>query len=178
MLRYFGSYGSYEEIASICGVPVGTVRSRLSQVKVKLADEMLETAQAAHGEAAAIAEARTRHFNDAVIDFSRTGRHDAFLDPVTDDVEIVFPGGTRYRGRAWLEWGLAEDAAAGVDFLPTKVISGPGITILEARFINPSYDPFHCPPAMSQIHFHRGDDTYRMVWHYAKRDGERGSEPR
>ena len=27
MLRYFASYNSYEEIASICGVPVGTVRT-------------------------------------------------------------------------------------------------------------------------------------------------------
>ena len=56
--------------------------------------------------------------------------------------------------------------------VPTKVIAGPGISILEARFVNPSYDPFHCPPAIAQIHYHRGDETVRMVFHYAPREGQ------
>ncbi len=30
MVRYFGSYSSYEEISVILGVPVGTVKSRLN----------------------------------------------------------------------------------------------------------------------------------------------------
>jgi RNA polymerase sigma-70 factor (ECF subfamily) len=36
MLRYFGSYASYAEISAILGIPIGTVKSRLSQVKSKL----------------------------------------------------------------------------------------------------------------------------------------------
>lgn len=172
MLRYFGSYSSYEEIASICGVPVGTVRSRLSQVKAKLADAILETAQAAHGEAAATAAARGQHIADAVAHFDRTGNHAAFVEPMVDEVEVLFPSGSQLVGRDYLEEGLADDAASGVRFVPTKVIAGPGLSILEARFVNPPYDPFHCPPAIAQIHYHRGDETYRMVFHYAKRDGE------
>ena len=35
-LRYFGRHASYEEIAATCGVPVGTVRSRLHQAKTEL----------------------------------------------------------------------------------------------------------------------------------------------
>jgi len=172
MLRYFGSYSSYEEIASICGVPVGTVRSRLNQVKLKLADGLLATAQAAHSEAAAAAAARERHIADAVAHFDRTGNHAGFVAPMTDDVEVLFPSGLLLSGRDRLEEGLAEDAAAGVHFVPTNVIAGPGLSILEARFINPSYDPFHCPPAIAQIHHHRGEETYRMVFHYADREGE------
>ena len=48
MLRYFTGASSYEAIAEVCGVPVGTVRSRLSAAKAKLAEELLETAAAAH----------------------------------------------------------------------------------------------------------------------------------
>jgi RNA polymerase sigma factor (sigma-70 family) len=43
MLRYFTGASSYETIAGISGVPVGTVRSRLSAAKAKLAEELLET---------------------------------------------------------------------------------------------------------------------------------------
>ena len=62
MLRYFGSYASYEEISAILGVPVGTVKSRLNQVKVKLADVLLETAGLEHGEARRLTESQTRLF--------------------------------------------------------------------------------------------------------------------
>lgn len=44
MLRYFGSYCSYEQISAILDVPVGTVRSRLNQVKIKLGDALMKTA--------------------------------------------------------------------------------------------------------------------------------------
>ena len=65
MLRYFGSYSSYAEISAVLGVPVGTVRSRLNQVKVKLAEALLKTAGLEHGEARELTASQTRFFSAA-----------------------------------------------------------------------------------------------------------------
>ena len=44
MLRYFGSYDTYDEIAVILGIPVGTVRSRLFDGKARLGQLLLASA--------------------------------------------------------------------------------------------------------------------------------------
>ncbi|MFJ6081426.1 RNA polymerase sigma factor [Streptomyces sp. NPDC092369] len=52
VLRHFTAVvSSYEQIADACGVPVGTVRSRLSQGRAKLAAALAATADAPHGDA-------------------------------------------------------------------------------------------------------------------------------
>ncbi len=52
----------------------------------------------------------------------------------------------------------------------TDAIAVPGSTIMEARFHNPSFDPFHCPPATTQVHFKNADgQTERMAFYYAPR---------
>jgi RNA polymerase sigma factor (sigma-70 family) len=58
MLRYFGGHSSYEEISATLGVPMGTVKSRLNMVKLKLAEALLETASLEHDETRRLAEAR------------------------------------------------------------------------------------------------------------------------
>jgi RNA polymerase sigma factor (sigma-70 family) len=64
MRRYFSGVSSYDQIAALCGVPVGTVRSRLNQARRKLADALLATADLAHDGAAALAASRRREFAD------------------------------------------------------------------------------------------------------------------
>ncbi|HEV8163909.1 MAG TPA: sigma-70 family RNA polymerase sigma factor [Actinomycetota bacterium] len=58
VLRHFGGGRSYAEIAQICGVPVGTVRSRLNEGRRKLAEVLLAEADAAHGDAGSLARRR------------------------------------------------------------------------------------------------------------------------
>jgi RNA polymerase sigma factor (sigma-70 family) len=48
MLRYFSDVSSYEQIAAVCELPIGTVRSRLSQVRVKLTEGLSATAEHVH----------------------------------------------------------------------------------------------------------------------------------
>jgi hypothetical protein len=49
MLRYFGSYGSCEELTAILAAPTGTVRGRLAEAKLKLTDAVLASASVAGG---------------------------------------------------------------------------------------------------------------------------------
>ncbi|MEU2623878.1 sigma-70 family RNA polymerase sigma factor [Streptomyces sp. NPDC007157] len=52
VLRYFSAGdASYEQVALACGVPVGTVRSRLSRGRAELAAALAATADVAHGDA-------------------------------------------------------------------------------------------------------------------------------
>ena len=44
ILRYFGPSRSYEEIAQIAAVPIGTVRSRLNAARCTLADRLCANA--------------------------------------------------------------------------------------------------------------------------------------
>jgi RNA polymerase sigma factor (sigma-70 family) len=58
MLRYFSGATSYAEIAALCMVPVGTVRSRLKQARAAMAQNLIATADRAYGDAARLTAAR------------------------------------------------------------------------------------------------------------------------
>ena len=165
MLRYFGSYSSYEELSAILGVPLGTVRSRLSRVKAKLADALLKTAKLEHEEARDLAESRARFFAKAFDEFNRRQSYEMFTNAFSDDLVMAFSDGTIRRGRALLLAELEGDLEAGIKLHPTNVLASKGTTVMEGDFENPPDDPFHCPPATSMVFFHQ-DGAVRQVRRY------------
>jgi RNA polymerase sigma factor (sigma-70 family) len=171
MLRYFGSYSSYEEVSAILGVPVGTVRSRLNQVKIKLADALLETAGLAHYEARRLTESRARYFGSAWDEYNR-GHGDGVMSTFSDAPVLAFSDGTvlgRLDGREWLAEELEGDLGAGMKLHLTSVIASKEITVVEGDYENPRDDPFRCPPAISMVNFHHGEEVGRMHLHLAPR---------
>jgi RNA polymerase sigma factor (sigma-70 family) len=165
MLRYFGSFSSYEEISAILDVPVGTVASRLSQVKVKLADTLLRTAGLEHDEARKVAESQ-RSFTAAWTgEYNRGEGYQLLASSFSEDAAWAYTSGKVVRGVPSFEG----DLEAGMKMHPTNVLASKDVTVMEADFENPRDDPFHCPPATSLVFFYRDGRIQRACQYYAPR---------
>ena len=168
MLRYFTGASSYEAIAAISGVPVGTVRSRLSAAKHRLAEELLETAAAEHDDLTA----HWRHaaqVGAAYERLQRDGDLDALAGVLTQDVAFVMFDRVERRGARLYARMVASDFEDGVRSRVHRVVPGGEITVVELWLDSPPQEPLHCPPAVTQVLFHDGGPTSRIVSHYAPR---------
>jgi RNA polymerase sigma factor (sigma-70 family) len=175
MLRYFGTHVSYEEISAILGVPVGTVRSRLNQVKVKLVEALLSTAGLVHEEARLLTESQERYWSVAFEEYNRKRGYGMLADTFSADPPVVlYSGGSAFCGHAFLIDHWEEDLGAGVHMPLKNVIAGKDITIIECDFENPPEDPFHCPPATSMVFFYDHDQIHRVHQYYAPRSEKKG----
>ena len=147
VLRYLSGMSSYEQIAAACGVPVGTVRSRLSQAKAKMAQALVATAGQAHEDACALTMARHREGVQTLQAAERGAFADVVAERWAPGVELRGGMGER-GGRDLLLRSMDRDLEAGIRQRLTRTIASRGITIWENELINPPDDPDHCPPAV------------------------------
>jgi RNA polymerase sigma-70 factor (ECF subfamily) len=172
MLRYFGSYPSYGELSVILGVPVGTVKSRLNQVKVKLAEALLKTAGWEHDEARRFTESQTRYFTAVFDEYNRGQGYEIFVSALSDDLLYVRSDG-KSGGLGWLVEGLEDDLEVGMKLHLTNIIASKDVTIVEGNLENPPDNPSHCPPATSQVYFYRDGRICLMREYFAPRPERR-----
>jgi RNA polymerase sigma factor (sigma-70 family) len=162
MLRHFSGVQSYDQIARLCGVPVGTVRSRLSHARGKLADRLRATVDAAHPDAGALSESRYREASDALDTAMRGGFHEVVQDMWLPEAEMVVGGEVR-GGRTFAVQGMNGDLADGVRQRLSNVVAGAGLLIWETELLSPADDPEHCPPGALWLHELRDGRVRRMT---------------
>jgi RNA polymerase sigma-70 factor (ECF subfamily) len=146
MLRHFTGVTAYEDIAGVCGVPVGTVRSRLSEARRRLGQALLATADTAHDDAAALTDVRRREAEETFAAAHRGEFRSALAAFFAPAVESRWPGGQRARGRDFLERGMDGDLSAGIGHAVTNVVASRDLSIWEFDLVSPPGDPEHCPP--------------------------------
>jgi RNA polymerase sigma-70 factor (ECF subfamily) len=172
-LRYFSQHGSYQEIASTCGVPVGTVRSRLHQVKAELGGRLLALASGAHPDVGWATEQWSQRMAGAFEAFTARSDPDLYAHMFTPDVLVTSSAGAMLRGQDEVRRWCEQDLTDGVGYRLIDVIAGAGLTIVEAEFVNPPDDPSHCPLAVTQVLVHDGrDEARRMYGYFAPRPEE------
>lgn len=113
-LRYFSPRTpSYEQIAALYGVPVGTVRSRLSEARSKLAGAMAATADLVHEDAAALSRASAREAVETLAAAGQGRFAELTAERWTPDAGF-YVGRHRAGDRNFLVRGMVSDLEAGV----------------------------------------------------------------
>ncbi|WP_405057898.1 sigma-70 family RNA polymerase sigma factor [Kribbella sp. NBC_01505] len=144
MLRHFSGVTAYQDIADACGIPVGTVRSRLAKARGQLSTSLLATADDAHSDVNALAAVRRREVEDTLVAAERGTL-----------AEVLAAHWSRDAGYSW--WGgrgdtsgflraMYQDIADGVRGRVTNVLASGELAVSEIELFSPPEDPSHCPP--------------------------------
>lgn len=166
ILRYFTDITAYDQMADVCGVPVGTVRSRLSQARGKLHEALLRTADVTHDDVAVLTRSHRRDAQEMLA----AARRGAFSAALTANwnpaLEITWPQGKHTKGFDYLMQVMDHDLSDGVRQRLTNVVASREVVIWETDLISPPEDPFHCPPALAWVQFiHNGRVTRLRMFH-------------
>ena len=151
VLRYFtqGVTG-YERIAEVCGVPVGTVRSRLNQGRGKLADALAATTADAHSDARVRTRSSWQEAHNTLA-AAEAGDFGKIISRRWSPELSMMTGATRIGDGALIRDAMDVSLAAGVRQRPVNVAAGRSVAVWEMDMINPTDDPEHCPSALAWI---------------------------
>jgi RNA polymerase sigma factor (sigma-70 family) len=165
MLRYFSRCHSYEAIASITAVPVGTVRSRLHRARAHVATALGRSAADADGSNVDLQCARRSEWEDFYATLHEAPIIPTYRHTYAPDVEVSDRIG-RWRGLP--EWSSHEREAIEVGVRATIIglVASHDVTVIEIDFTNPTWADDHCPPRSTFVHHLAAGRTQRLDIHY------------
>ncbi|MEV4035964.1 RNA polymerase sigma factor [Streptomyces umbrinus] len=151
VLRHFSTgVTSYERIAEACGVPVGTVRSRLSQGRAKLATALAATADAPHGDTGRRTRASRVEARETLA-AAESGRFGALLAERWSPEIALLRGNEPVGDRSLLVRGMDGDLDAGVRQCLVHAVASRSLVVWEMDLLAPADDPDHCPPSVAWL---------------------------
>lgn len=166
VLRYFSDFQSYDEIANILSVPVGTVRSRLNQAREKLSD-LWKDDEHINGDIFRQNGEWNQFYSST---FSALHEHDdyknRFLNHLQKDIEIIFGKDRRNSGSWLIDKEIHEDRKFGSSFTPVNIFSSGAISIVEVKHFNAPEHPDHCPENSVFVFYRKKDKAVRMNFYH------------
>jgi len=151
MLRYFSRCQSYEAIALVTGVPLGTVRSRLHRARAQLGAALLDVAADAALSNVDLQRRRRAEWAEFYAELHQAPVAHTYRDTYAPDVEVT-DGVGRWQGVE--EWSTHEREAIeiGVRARIVGLVASPDITVVDVDFTNPTWADDHCPPRSTFVH--------------------------
>ena len=167
MLRFFSKNSSYQEIATILSIPVGTVRSRLAESRTKLASLIkFQDQSTKSNKAKEMEEFYKFHFCDAHYDHPSVTN--GILNHFDNKVSISFTSGKTVVGWEHIKSQVEFDLKYGTRPMLAEVHSSGNISILELSNVNPPENPNLCPPSSTFIFVHPQNKTEKAFLHHAE----------
>lgn len=165
LLHYFSSFTSYNEIATILSIPVGTVRSRLNEARAKLTDKWKQPLSKSTYNKQECEEWNhfyfetysNLHFND--------NEKNKFLHHLGKSVKIFFPGGMLDVGYRAFENLIIDDKKHGSWLQPIQVLTCGNISVIEAVHFNSAEHPNHCPPKSIAVLYRKKMEVVQLNLH-------------
>jgi RNA polymerase sigma factor (sigma-70 family) len=161
VLRYFTRCESYEAIARLTDVPVGTVRSRLNRARSRLADALLQTASAR----LAARPDRREQWEDFYLTLHEHPSPRTYAELFLPEVDVSDRSGRWVGLRDWSAHER-EAIALGVRATIVDLVASSDVTVIEIDFTNPPGAARHCPPQATFVHQLDQGRSRRLRIHY------------
>jgi len=168
LLRYFSSWKNYEQIAFVLGIPVGTVRSRLNQVRHKLAVQWTDD-----GDECDLALKQAEEWNDLYLNYfgnihSSPTYRQKLIGHMDKNLHLVFTSGKIAYGRSLIEKEIEDDLKYGNSFKNLQVVSNGAMSIVEVHNSNSPEYPDRCPESSILVLYRNKGRIARLQMHNSR----------
>lgn len=168
ILRYFSEWNSYEQIATILSVPLGTIRSRLNLARQKL-NEYWHQSDIENEDAIGLADEWNHFYTDCFTSLHRSIiSREHLISHLDKQLQLVFTSGTIAYGRKIIEKEIADDLTYGNSFNNIQVTSSGCISIVEVKNINSDDYPQRCPDSGIFVLYRNKNKTTKMRLHNSR----------